>query len=144
MTGTALMLSISSGLAGLIAAICVPVTIALAIATLLLLRDLRRADRQAVTRGGEIEHLRDEIWQARESEERYRSLIEGQNDLISRRDEEGRLVYANAVFLEAAGQTDAVIGKRFALAPLRSSEALLTSEGARSFDHEIETPRGRR
>ncbi len=60
MTGTALMLSISSGLAGLIAALCVPIAISLAVVTLLLLRDLRRADREAAARGGEIERLRDE------------------------------------------------------------------------------------
>src|SRR5580704_9410978 len=112
MTGTAIMLSISSGMAGLIAAICVPVAISLAIATLLLLRDLRRADRQAVAREGEIERLRDEIWQARESEERFRSLIEGQNDLILRRDQEGRIVYANAAFLEAAGHGEKSPGEK--------------------------------
>ncbi|MFI5014760.1 MAG: ATP-binding protein [Hyphomicrobiales bacterium] len=138
------MLSISSGLAGLIAAICVPVSVSLAVATLLLLRDLRRADRQALTGESEIERLRDEIWQARESEERYRSLIEGQNDLILRRDQDGRIVYANAVFLEAAGQSEAIIGSGFVLASISTSETLLTADGARSFDQEIETGRGRR
>jgi PAS domain S-box-containing protein len=144
MTGTALMLSISSGLAGLIAAVCVPVAISLAVATLLLLHDLRRTDRQAVARGGEIERLRDEIWQARESEERFRSLIEGQNDMILRRDQERRVVYANAAFLEAAGQDETIIGSRFTLVSVSVSETLLTADGARSFDQEIETGKGRR
>jgi PAS domain S-box-containing protein len=143
------MLSISSGLAGLIAAICVPVAISLSAVTLLLLRDLRRSDREAKEREAELERLRDEIWQARESEERFRSLIEGQNDLILRRDQEGRVVYANAAFLEAMGQTTtaegaAMIGTRFALPAIGVGEAVLTAEGARSFDQEIETSKGRR
>ncbi|SDR47124.1 PAS domain S-box-containing protein [Rhizobiales bacterium GAS113] len=138
------MLSISSGMAGLIAAVCVPVTISLAVVALLLLRDLRRADRQALRREGEMEHVRDEIWQARESEERYRSLIEGQNDLILRRDRDGCIVYANAAFLEMAGQGEAIIGSRFVLTSAAISEATLTASGARSFDQEIDTSRGRR
>ena len=148
------MLSISSGLAGLIAALCVPVAISLAVVTLLLLRDLRRADREAAAREGEIERLRDDIWQARESEERFRSLVEGQNDVILCRDQEGRIVYANAAFMEAAGQVaDApageaapgtIIGSRFALASVSAGEAVVSVDGVRSFDQEIETSKGRR
>jgi PAS domain S-box-containing protein len=95
-------------------------------------------------REGEIEHLRDEIWQARESEERYRGLIEGQNDLILRSDQEGRIVYANSAFLEAAGHGEAIIGARFALKAVSAGEVLLTADGARSFDQEVETGHGRR
>jgi signal transduction histidine kinase/CheY-like chemotaxis protein len=148
------MLTISSGLAGLIAALCLPVAISLTVVTLLLLRDLRRADREAKARGVEMERLRDEIWQAHESEERFRSLIEGQNDLILRRDREGRIVYANAAFLDVArqclatngaqGKAESVVGSRFELHSVGASEAVVTAEGARSFDQEIETSKGRR
>jgi len=138
------MLSISLGLAGLIAAVCVPVTISLGVVALLLLRDLRRADRQALKRDGEMDDLRDEIWQARESEERYRSLVEGQDDLILRRDREGGIVYANGAFLEIAGQSEAIIGTHFALSVVSTSEAKLAPSGARSYDQEVETAQGRR
>jgi PAS domain S-box-containing protein len=147
------MLSISSGLAGLIAAICVPVAISLVVTTLLLLRDLRRADREVAAREGQIERLRDEIWQARESEERFRSLIEGQNDLILRRDQDGRVVYANAAFMEMAGRmradggeadANSILGTCFSLPSAAVGEPAVTPDGARSFDQEIETPKGRR
>ena len=107
------MLTISSGLAGLIAALCLPVAISLVVVTLLLLRDLRRADREAKARGIEMERLRDEIWQAHESEERFRSLIEGQNDLILRRDREGRIVYAKACDLGLEGIVSKRLGSHY-------------------------------
>jgi PAS domain S-box-containing protein len=144
MTGSAFMINIASGVAGLIAAICLPLAILMAAAALMLLRDLYRSDKQAAARDGEIEKLRDEIWQARESEERYRGLIEGQNDLILRRDPEGRIVYANAAFLEISGRDETIIGTTFATRALSTSEALISADGARTFDQEIETGAGRR
>jgi signal transduction histidine kinase/CheY-like chemotaxis protein len=144
MTGTAFMVTIEPGLAGLIAAICLPIAVLLAAAALLLLRDLHRSDKHAAARDGEIEKLRDEIWQARESEERYRGLIEGQNDLILRRDPRGHIVYANAAFLDIAGRDATIFGTTFAIPALSTSEPLVTADGARSFDQEIETGRGRR
>jgi PAS domain S-box-containing protein len=136
------MLGLSSGSIAFIAALSIAMTITLTAATCW--RRLRQAQRQAAVREGEIEHLRDEIWQARESEERYRSLVEGQNDLILRSDREGRIVYANTAFLEAAGQGEATIGARFHLKAIYSGEVLMTADGARSFDQEVETERGRR
>jgi PAS domain S-box-containing protein len=138
------MVSLSSGSAGMIALFFIALTLSCA-ATMLWLRPrLWRAEARATLHETEIERLRDEIWQARESEERYRSLIEGQNDLILRRDQDDRIVYANPAFLEGAGSGEAIIGARFSLKSIHTGEVLLTADGARSFDQEIETGRGRR
>src|SRR4029077_20333357 len=138
------MVSLSSGSAGMIALFFIALTLSCA-ATMLWLRPRPwRAEARATLHETEIERLRDEIWQARESEERYRSLIEGQNDLILRRDQDDRIVYANPAFLEGAGSGEAIIGARFSLKSIHTGEVLLTADGARSFDQEIETGRGRR
>src|ERR1700719_761915 len=97
------MVSLSSGTAGLIALFFITLTLGCAATILWLWHRLYRAAAGAALHEVEIERLRDEIWQARESEERYRGLIEGQNDLILRRDQDDRIVYANPAFLEAAG-----------------------------------------
>ncbi|MBV8448408.1 MAG: response regulator [Hyphomicrobiales bacterium] len=138
------MVSLSSGSAGSIAALFIALTLGFVVTTLWLRFRFLHSEAQTMLREAETERLRDEIWQARESEERYRGLIEGQNDLILRRDQEDRIVYANPAFLEAAGPNAAVIGKRYSLKSTFTGEALLTSDGVRSFDQEIETDRGSR
>ena len=51
----------------------------------------------------EVEALSDRQWELREAEERMKSLLEAQGDLIVRRDGEGRIAYANDAFCALAG-----------------------------------------
>ena len=52
-----------------------------------------------------VEELSDRNWELREAEERARSLLEAQGDLIVRRDASGRITYANDAFCALAGKT---------------------------------------
>ena len=51
-----------------------------------------------------IEQIRDIQWELRDSESRYRDLLDSQEDIIIRRDDEGRLTYINGAFSRFFGQ----------------------------------------
>jgi PAS domain S-box-containing protein len=97
---------------------------------------------QATDLARDVETLNDRLWALADSEERYRSLIEAQGDLIVRRDGT-RIVYANAAYAALLGLDEtSVIGatdepKRIALRP---TDAL--DDGARVFDECIAAPDG--
>ena len=62
------------------------------------------------------EHLLDQQWELREAEERMKSLLETQGDLIVRRDNEGRISYVNDAFCELLGRPrEALLGQKFPL-----------------------------
>jgi PAS domain S-box-containing protein len=64
---------------------------------------------------GAIERLKDAQWEVRESEARYRDLLEAQQDIIFRRDAEGRLTFANDAYHRAfAPGRGIVLGQPFA------------------------------
>jgi len=76
------------------------------------LRSLRRELRELEHRA---EDLADRNWELKETEERTRSLLEAQGDVIVRRDGEGRISYANDAFCAlAARPRDELIGSTFA------------------------------
>lgn len=58
----------------------------------------RKLGEQAVRSRAEIENLSDKMWEIRESEERFRGLIDVLGDLVVHRDSDGRILFANAVF----------------------------------------------
>lgn len=70
----------------------------------MLLRDIGRARIRLRTLEAEIERQGDVIWDLRESEERSRSLLDGQGDLIVRRDAKRSITYANDAFCTLAGR----------------------------------------
>ena len=92
----------------------------------------------------QLDDLNDRLWAACESEERYRSLIEAQGDLIVRRDG-AEIVYANsafeALFGPGAGEADRPFPspRRLASSPIQALE-----NGAQAFDECLATAEGER
>ena len=61
-----------------------------------------------------LERLHDAQWQLSENETRYRALLDSQEEAIVRRDEAGKLTFANKAFLDMFGVSgDVVLGKPF-------------------------------
>lgn len=61
-----------------------------------------------------LEQLKDLQWQIRESEGRYRDLLDNQADVILRRDADGRLTFVNRAFCRVFGlERSAVLGQPF-------------------------------
>ena len=54
----------------------------------------------------EAERLSDRMWELRESEERFRGLVDALGDVVVHRDRDGRLVYVNGVFSELLGRDE--------------------------------------
>src|SRR3954470_18701004 len=111
-------------------------------AVLLLVR-ARRLARHAASLEAEIERLQDRVWRLAESEERYRSLIEAQLDVIVQRDREGRITFANERFAELIGKArPELIGSAARPIVLESGPARVDEGAARVVDEAIETPAG--
>lgn len=128
----------------LLAGVAVAIAIACATIAFRLLRERREVTQQARALTADVEKLSDRLWELADSEERYRSLIEAQGDLIVRRSE-GRIVYANAAYAALIGKSEAeAIGSseqpRVRIA--RPVQAL--PGGARVIDECIETQDGER
>ncbi|HWM47639.1 MAG TPA: ATP-binding protein [Xanthobacteraceae bacterium] len=93
----------------------------------------------------QVEALSDERWELREAEERAKSLLEAQGDLIARRAHDGRLTYANEAFCALAGAPhDALIGRPFVWPVRRRGEVTTLADGTRCYDEEIDTAAGPR
>lgn len=109
-----------------------------------LLRQRGGLRRQVAALSHEVEVLNDRLWNLADSEERYRSLIEAQGDLIVRRDGV-RIVYANRAYaaLFGAGEQD-LVGSEMLLPQLASRPLVLLEGGARSFDECLATYEGER
>lgn len=63
--------------------------------------DALRAEKRELS--DSLERMADTAWELRESEERYRNLIDAQGDLVVHRDAEGRVTFANPAYLDAFG-----------------------------------------
>jgi len=84
------------------------------------------------------EELSDRNWELREAEERARSLLEAQGDLIVRRDAQGNITYANDAFCALAGRTeDELIGKPAELDIVEQGEITVLADGTRAHDQKI-------
>lgn len=86
-------------------------------------------------RDGEVERLHDLVWRTSESEERYRSLVEAQIELVVQRDAEGRITFANHGFAALLGTTpEALLGTAREVEVAESGEMRQRADGARLVD----------
>ena len=100
---------------------------------------------EIVRLGNSIEGLSDRQWELREAEERTKSLLEAQGDLIVRRAADGRITYANDSFAALAGCGAAALsGKSDVLEILTQGETIILADGTRAHDQEVASPSGPR
>ena len=91
------------------------------------------------------EALDDRNWELREAEERARSFLAAQGDVIVRRDSQGRITYANDAFCALAGcSRDALIGASYQPRVIEQGATAIASDGTRSHDQKIATAEGER
>jgi PAS domain S-box-containing protein len=91
------------------------------------------------------EALADRNWELKEAEERARSFLAAQGDVIVRRDAQGRITYANDAFCMLAGcSRDALIGASHQLHVIEQGAAAIAPDGTRSHDQKISTAAGER
>jgi PAS domain S-box-containing protein len=84
------------------------------------------------------EELADSTWELKESEARAASLLEAQGDLIVRRDNAGRITYANDAYCAFAGRArEALIGTTHALPSLQQGRLGVLPDGTRLRDEQI-------
>ncbi len=92
-----------------------------------------------------VEDLTDRNWELREAEERARSLLEAQGDLIVRRDAQGIVTYVNDAFCALAGkQRSELIGHSIALDVLGQGATTVLADGTRIHDQKIAGSNGAR
>jgi PAS domain S-box-containing protein len=102
-----------------------------------------RADRRYLEE--RIEALSDYNWELREAEERARSFLEAQGDVIVRRDGDGRITYVNDAFCTLAGRPrEALEGTVFALDVVEDGGAAALPDGTRIYDQKITSRDGAR
>jgi PAS domain S-box-containing protein len=102
-----------------------------------------RLEARSAALAQELEEISDRNWELKEAEERTRSLVEAQGDLIVRRDADGRITYANDAFCALAGRPrDAVLGRCFELQVLQQGDATVLPDGTRLHDQKIAAPVG--
>lgn len=93
----------------------------------------------------QIDDLSDRLWEVREAEERARSLLEAQGDIIVRRDGSGRITYANDAFCALAGKPRELLIGRLIEPPIREHGAVsVQPDGTRMHDEKVESANGAR
>src|SRR5712671_4764290 len=91
------------------------------------------------------EALADRNWELKEAEERARSFLAAQGDVIVRRDAESCITYANDAFCALAGRArDALIGASDQPQVIEQGATAIAPDGTRSHDQKIATAEGER
>ena len=84
------------------------------------------------------EELSDRNWELRETEERARSLLAAQGDVIVRRDSTGLITYANDAYCALAGKPrEALTGNTIELRILEQGAPTVQTDGTRMHDQKI-------
>jgi PAS domain S-box-containing protein len=118
------------GAAGLFGAACGAIGLLIASRRALTAK-LRAAQERA-------EELADRNWELKEVEERARSFLEAQGDLIVRRDGEGRITFVNDAFCALTGAPrETLIGTDFKPDVIEQSATALKPDGTRVHDQKI-------
>jgi signal transduction histidine kinase/CheY-like chemotaxis protein len=92
-----------------------------------------------------LEETADRNWELKEAQERAKSFLEAQGDVIVRRDGEGAITYANDAFCTlAAVPREQILGTGFALPVLEQRDTTRFADGTRALDEKIATPEGGR
>ena len=136
----ALLMMVDNPLAAIIAgAVCATASGAIA----WLAVALRRARKSLSALHRRAEDLADRNWELKEAEERARSLLEAQGDVIVRRDASGLVTYANDAFCKLCGRDrDALVGSGFHPPLIEQGQGILLPDGTRGYDQKIETAEG--
>ena len=88
-----------------------------------LISRLRAARRELRTQQQRVEELADHNWELKESEERAKSFLAAQGDVIVRRDADGRITYVNDAFCALAARPRAeLVGTTFTLPVLEQGD----------------------
>jgi PAS domain S-box-containing protein len=112
-------------------------------AALVGLRERMRVEQHAMALEAELERLQDQSFRIAESEERYRSLVEAQLDIIVQRDAKGRITFANDGFARLVGAPrETLIGSEARLDVVEAGPPQLRADGARLVDEAIRTADG--
>ncbi|MGH8636174.1 MAG: histidine kinase dimerization/phospho-acceptor domain-containing protein, partial [Burkholderiales bacterium] len=91
------------------------------------------------------ENLEDSNWELKEAEERAKSFLQAQGDVIVRRDSDGSITYANHAFCALAGRTrEELLGSAFALTVLEQGDVAHSADGTRMHDQKIAADGGGR
>jgi PAS domain S-box-containing protein len=92
-----------------------------------------------------LEDFSDRAWEVKEAEDRAKSFLEAQGDVIIRRDSAGCVTYVNDAFCKLAGRTrDELIGSHFVLPLVAQGELAVLADGTRVHDQKIEATDGPR
>jgi len=85
-----------------------------------------------------LEDFSDRAWEIKEAEERAKSFLEAQGDVIVRRDAGGRITYVNDAFCAIAGRSrHDLISTRLNLAVLEQGDVAVRPDGTRVHDQKI-------
>jgi len=92
-----------------------------------------------------IEDFSDRAWEIKEAEERAKSFLEAQGDVIVRRDSGGRITYVNDAYCAIAGAPrHELVGAHFNLPVLEQGEVAVRPDGTRVHDQKIASADGPR